>query len=406
MNKQKLIEKALSLGLEVIDEKELKGEESRYRFKVKCLNCGSIFSVNYYDIMYRNRICRFCKDVKMKRYQTKELLIKDLKEKCKEKNIEFDENDVKTTAVGQILPFKCTKCGNIRKLSIHSVLSRKNAKCAKCIGTKNRTNEEKIAYLQEKAKKCDYTILNEIIYTNRDDTKIQLRCNKCGFEWQTSAGRLISECKCLRCSSIKNNTIDASIKEKKILERCEDTPYQFLGWTDKNSIKTHSRIDIKCTKHNMVWHPTYKEFVQSFKGCPMCANEVNVYEQRLLKALRKKYDIDIIYQYHNKEILGKQSFDFYIPKYKIAIELQGEEHFVPVRHSKNDSDEDIMKKHNIVKERDKKKYNISKNNNINLLYFSYSARKYIPNEYLDTIYLGEKDLFNKIDLLIKETKKL
>ena len=133
----------------------------------------------------------------------------------------------------------------------------------------------------------------------------------------------------------------------------------------------------------------------------MCANETNVYEQRLLKSLNEKYKFNIIYQYHNKKILGKQSFDFYIPEYKIAIELQGEEHFIPVRHSKNESDEDIKKNHNIVKERDKRKYNIAKENNINLLYFSYSNRKYIPEKYLDTIYLTENSLFEKINSIIK-----
>lgn len=401
MDNRELIEKALLLGLEIVDESEIKGKGNCYRFNVKCLKCGSVFSVNYNDIMKRGRICRFCKDAKRKKYQTKELLIKDLTKKCKEKKLEFNKDEIKTTSSSQILSFKCSECGNIRKLSIYSVLYGKNMKCAQCLGIKNRTNEEKIAFLKEKAKKCNYTILNDILFTNRNDTKIQLRCNKCGYEWDTSAGRLISECKCKRCSATESNFIDVDIKEKNILERCKDTPYQFLGWTDKNSQKTHSKIDIKCAKHNIVWHPTYKDFVQELKGCAMCANETNVYEQRLLKSLNEKYKFNIIYQYHNKKILGKQSFDFYIPEYKIAIELQGEEHFIPVRHSKNESDEDIKKNHNIVKERDKRKYNIAKENNINLLYFSYSNRKYIPEKYLDTIYLTENSLFEKINSIIK-----
>lgn len=103
------------------------------------------------------------------------------------KKLEFNKDEIKTTSSSQILSFKCSECGNIRKLSIYSVLYGKNMKCAQCLGIKNRTNEEKIAFLKEKAKKCNYTILNDILFTNRNDTKIQLRCNKCGYEWDTSA---------------------------------------------------------------------------------------------------------------------------------------------------------------------------------------------------------------------------
>ena len=39
----------------------------------------------------------------------------------------------------------------------------------------------------------------------------------------------------------------------------------------------------------------------------------------------------IEYEYQKRFIwLGKQSLDFYLPKYNIAIECQGEQHFKPV----------------------------------------------------------------------------
>lgn len=339
------------------------------------------------------------------KYKNIEDLKEALRKKCNESNIIFNEDDVTSCNQGKILECKCSICGDTRKLRIFDIL-KYNRKCANCIGTKNKTNEEKILDLKEKAKKLGYTILNDIVYTDHNHTEIRLKCNKCGYEWRTSPRCLNKNLHCRRCSGIENNFIDVSIKEKNILERCKDTPYQFLGWTDENSKKTHSKIDIKCTKHNIIWHPTYKDFVQELKGCALCASEVNVYEQRLLKSLNKKYNLNILYQYHNKKFLGKQSFDFYIPEYKIAIEVQGEEHFVPVRHSKYETDEDILKNHNAIKERDKRKYDIAKKNNINLLYFSYSKRKYIPKEYLDEIYLTENSLFEKIDLLLQETKRL
>ena len=111
------------------------------------------------------------------KYKNVAELKKVLKEKCKQNNLIYEENDITSCSQTKTIKCRCSICGNIKSLRINEKI-KNNRKCAKCKGTKNKTNEEKIAYLKKKAKKCNYTILNDILFTNRNDTKIQLRCNK------------------------------------------------------------------------------------------------------------------------------------------------------------------------------------------------------------------------------------
>ena len=61
------------------------------------------------------------------------------------------------------------------------------------------------------------------------------------------------------------------------------------------------------------------------EGCPLCKSS---HLEREIKQFFDKYDLEYIYQYHNKEIFNRQSLDFYLPDYNIAIECQGEQHYV------------------------------------------------------------------------------
>lgn len=75
---------------------------------------------------------------------------------------------------------------------------------------------------------------------------------------------------------------------------------------------------------------------------------------------------------HQKKFkwLGQKTLDFYIPKYKTAIECQGLQHFKSIEYFGGDK----CFKERV--ERDKKKNKLCKENNINLLYFSDLKIKY------------------------------
>lgn len=116
------------------------------------------------------------------------------------------------------------------------------------------------------------------------------------------------------------------------------------------------------------------------RGCPKCKDDKLVYENKLYVHLCEIFDKnDIVRQYRNKDFLGGLTLDFYIPKYKLAIEHQGSQHFRPLNYFGG------VEKFNILCKNDRKKETICKENGIDLLYFTYE--KYVISEYYkDKIY--------------------
>ena len=94
----------------------------------------------------------------------------------------------------------------------------------------------------------------------------------------------------------------------------------------------------------------------------------------------------IEYKRHKKfDWLGLQHLDFYLPKYNIAIECQGEQHYKPIDYF-GGNDGFISQK-----ERDLRKFGKCKDNNVELLYFTnFIFENGIPN-----------NTFNSIDELFK-----
>lgn len=83
-----------------------------------------------------------------------------------------------------------------------------------------------------------------------------------------------------------------------------------------------------------------------------------------------------------------QRLDFYIPEYNIRIECQGGQHFRPVEYFGGEKE---LKKR---QELDERKYNLCKENNVKILY--YSTEKVLPNSYFDTIYRDKAILIEEI----------
>ena len=94
----------------------------------------------------------------------------------------------------------------------------------------------------------------------------------------------------------------------------------------------------------------------------------------------------IDYKRHKRfDWLGLQHLDFYLPKYNIAIECQGEQHYKPIGYF-GGNDGFISQK-----ERDLRKFGKCKDNNVELLYFTnFIFENGIPN-----------NTFNSIDELFK-----
>lgn len=66
--------------------------------------------------------------------------------------------------------------------------------------------------------------------------------------------------------------------------------------------------------------------------------------------------------------LGRQSLDFYLPEYSVAIECQGIQHFEPIEFFGG------KKTFEYIKILDKNKFILCNENNINLFYINYDDK--------------------------------
>ena len=150
----------------------------------------------------------------------------------------------------------------------------------------------------------------------------------------------------------------------------EDTDY-------KNAT---TKVKINCPIHGQFEQIPYYHL--QGHGCPKC-NMSNL-ERDIMNLLDEK-KIEYIYQCNKKTLpwLNRQSLDFYLPKHNIAIECQGEQHYI--KHSLFESLENN-------KARDKRKQNKCAENNIKVLY-------YADEQYKELHELG--NFFSNKDELLK-----
>ena len=159
----------------------------------------------------------------------------------------------------------------------------------------------------------------------------------------------------------------------------------------------HNKIKIICPKHGEFLQAPNKH-IQG-QGCPECGKLYRIQESKLYNVLKEKLvDVDIIHSYYNKEILGKQELDIYIPQYKIAIEYQGKQHFKPVDFGGYGEDiAEILFSKNC--KRDKRKKEICNKHHIKLFYFSDTD----DNEFLgEKVYHNYNEFIEIINQVIKK----
>ena len=88
--------------------------------------------------------------------------------------------------------------------------------------------------------------------------------------------------------------------------------------------------------------------------------------------------------------LKNQKIDLFLPKYNIAIECQGPQHYTPINFgSKKTSPEKMFL---YVCERDKQKKELCEANGVKILYYT----KYTEAENIENTFTKKEDLLNQI----------
>jgi hypothetical protein len=186
---------------------------------------------------------------------------------------------------------------------------------------------------------------------------IEIICSKHGSFYQKPYVHLRGH-GCPKCANEKISMKNR--KDKVFIEKSNEIHNNMYDYSLVDYLNNKTKVKIKCNRHG-IFEQTPSSHLQGH-GCPNCSASKG--EKEIEKILNKN-KIDFIRQYSFKDCRYKLPlyFDFYLLKYNLCIEFDGELHFGIDTHFNYDKD--------IVKIRDNIKNNYCRNNNIRLVRISY-----------------------------------
>ena len=229
--------------------------------------------------------------------------------------------------------------------------------CPKCAQEKKKdssltsTTEEFIRKAKEvHGDKYDYS---KVKYVNVR-TKVCIVCPEHG-EFQQIPSNHLNGQGCPKCAQEKHNSTT-----EEFIRKAKEVHGDKYDYSKVEYVNAYTKVRIICPIHGDFEQNAHSHL--NGRGCPKC-NESQM-EKNTAKFLEEN-NIDYISQARKKDLvwLERQSLDFYIPKYHIAIECQGGQHFKTVDFFGGKRGySDRLKK-------DLSKYNKCLSNNVKLIYY-------------------------------------
>ena len=232
-------------------------------------------------------------------------------------------------------------------------------RCSYCNGNPRYTYEEIKEYIEQ----FDYKLLSDEYKNNK--SKLLIKCDK-NHEFMMRFNNFVNGNRCPYCYGNTKYTYE------EVKEYIESFGYKLLSDEYKNN---KNKLLIKCPNGH-IWEIKYNSFQQGHR-CPIC--NVSKGEQRIIDWLEKN-NIEYLYEKTFDNLLGigngLLSYDFYLPKYNLLIEYQGEQHEHEV---KGFGDFEIQQEH------DKRKREYVEKNRYRLLEIWYWDFENIEKILMDTL---------------------
>lgn len=254
----------------------------------------------------------------------------------------------------------CKKHG---KFKINPMYFIKGGGCPYCHGKTIRTDEEVRKELSELHPELDFT---KTKYSERDSKyRIKVICPKHG-EQLINYYNLKNGQGCYWCGRESTGSKN-TITNEEFIERGKKIygdkyTYEHLDMKNRDE---NGKVLVTCKIHGDF--KSLPDFFYHGHACPKCQ------ESRIEREIRmylEENKIEYIYQCNRSKFswLGLQSLDFYLPEYNVAIECQGEQHFIPATFgSKHVTSEESL---NLIQKRDKAKLKKCKSNGIKMFYYA------------------------------------
>lgn len=274
----------------------------------------------------------------------------------------------------------------------HNHISNKSG-CPKCCKNHNRYDTNSFIYAAKlvHGDKYDYS---DVVYTN-GTTKVKIRCPVHGIFEQAPAkhlsGRGCPICGKISKANKQSKTKDWFIQNASLVH---SNKYDYSLSDYKNM---YDKVKIICPKHGIFEQTPHHHL--NGHGCPYCSSSLMEIE---IAEFLLENGIEFVRQYKPKW-LGRQSLDFYIPKYNAGIECQGEQHFRKVFYRAKWWTDEIAEKNleKITKLDDKKQIKCTENG-VKLFYYSNKETDYRYKIYNDKNILL-KDIKNEMGKVLSST---
>jgi hypothetical protein len=150
--------------------------------------------------------------------------------------------------------------------------------------------ETAIQNIKKRCEEKNYTFLgveNDSNEINISKTRFFFKCNKDNHQWYAIYNNFIRHnTGCPKCGGKLQLTND--IATQRILSRCEEKNYAFLGFAKNVYINSHSLLKLKCNIDEYQWQVTYASFIIHQTGCPKCGKTLKFSEKEVLEKIKEK----------------------------------------------------------------------------------------------------------------------
>ena len=247
--------------------------------------------------------------------KTKEEFLKELKKRFPNNKIEILEY----SGVSKPIKYKCLNCERIYTKNRANHLYENQTLCQKCYSAKLSNIRNKFINLINKRK--DLEILGNIGATSQ---QVKLKCLKCNRDFEVKMSNFIqsNNHSCPFCG--KNGSPVDEIEFRKRMKKFDKEDYEIIKY--KNFTTSVILLHKNCGK---IFSQLPANFLRG-RGCPHCYKKISKGEQKIINFLLKN---NITFEFQKTFLdLKQKSYDFYLPKYNLLIEYQGEQHFTPIPH--------------------------------------------------------------------------
>ncbi len=233
--------------------------------------------------------------------------------------------------------------------------------CGKCNG-KNLSNEERESKCREKHGQKFIYDWSTFINTH---TPMRIICPIHNEFWMDLHNHLSSNYGCRKCGNLIKG-LNKKLTQEQIIERFKSIHQDDYDYSDVEYIDYITPVKIKCNKCGNSFLQKPSDHIDGC-GCPICNN--SRMENTISKLLIKyKVNFNSKKQFDWLIFKQKQHLDFYLTDYNVAIECQGEQHFVEFRFKNRNNKDKLL----LIKQRDENKKRLCKEHNVPLYYINYN----------------------------------